>query len=127
MRKFRRNLGISIAAYCMLLSCTYQNYEKINPSKGPSNGIACDTIMVLTYAANIAPILAKNCNSCHSTKDASAAGGGIILDTYDDAANAGKSLYKVTWGKYSMPKNGAKLDSCDIYALKKWVDKGNLP
>jgi uncharacterized membrane protein len=106
-----------------LSACTYQNYEKINPAKVAVN---CDTTIVISYVAHIAPLLDKYCNSCHNTKDALNNGGNIILDTYDDASNAGKSLYKQCWGKYAMPKNAAKLDSCDIYALKSWVDKGNL-
>lgn len=107
----------------LLSACTYQNYEKINPEKAV---VDCDTAKVVSYAAHIVPLLDKHCNACHSTKGALISGGGVILDTYDDVTNAGKSLYKVTWGNYKMPKNAAKLDSCDIYLLKSWVDKGNI-
>jgi hypothetical protein len=32
-------------------------------------------------------------------------------------------LKSISGKNYKMPKNGPKLDTCDIYAIQKWMNK----
>jgi len=86
---------------------------------------ACDSINV-NYANTIAPIMAANCNSCHSTAVAS---GGVVTDSY-----AGLSIVALNgslWGGVHaepgyvpMPNDGGKLSACDLGKIKKWINAG---
>jgi len=99
--------------------CYYDKAEILYPDT------VCDTASV-TYSATVAPVLSSFCNSCHSGAAPSA---GIKLDTYNDvkiqAANGR------LWGAIShstsyspMPKNAAKLNTCNLAKIKKWLDAG---
>lgn len=86
----------------------------------------CDTAAV-KYSTTIAPILSSFCVSCHGGSTPSAA---IKLDTYSDVsiqASNGR-----LWGAIShspsyspMPKNAAKLNTCNLAKIKKWLDAGH--
>ena len=99
--------------------CYYDKAEVLYPDT------VCDTASV-TYSTSVAPVLSSFCNSCHSGVAPSA---GIKLDTYNDlkiqAANGR------LWGAVShstsyspMPKNAAKLNTCNLAKIKKWLDAG---
>jgi hypothetical protein len=90
-------------------------------------GGVCDTASV-TYSRSVTPVLSANCTSCHGGNTPSA---GISLDNYNGiktVADNGKLLGAVshTAGFSPMPKNSAKMSSCNITKIKKWIDAGAL-
>lgn len=101
--------------------CYYDKEEKLYPQT------VCDTATV-TYSSSVVPILLSNCTVCHGGNTPSA---GIKLDTYAGVkvqADNGR-----LWGAVSqatsfspMPKNGAKLNTCNLTKIKKWLDAGAL-
>lgn len=99
--------------------CYYDKAENLYPDT------VCDTASV-TYSTTVAPVLSSFCNSCHSGAAPSA---GIKLDAYNDvkiqAAN-GRLWGAISHGtSYSpMPKNAAKLNTCNLAKIKKWLDAG---
>ena len=125
---------ISMSAICFLNSCYYDNFKELRPE-----GITpktCDSAGVISYSAQIVPILSANCTqSCHFS--GAAGGGPSDLTDYNtvaaDAADIlspgdGGSLYSaVAWdNNYAtpMPKNGSKMSDCDIAKIKKWAAAG---
>jgi hypothetical protein len=101
--------------------CYYDKEEKLYPQT------VCDTATV-TYSSSVVPILLSNCTVCHGGNTPSA---GIKLDTYAGVkvqADNGR-----LWGAVSqatsfspMPKNGTKLNTCNLTKIKKWLDAGAL-
>lgn len=101
--------------------CYYDKEEKLYPQT------VCDTATV-TYSSSVVPILLSNCTVCHGGNTPSA---GIRLDTYagvKQQADNGR-----LWGAVSqaasfspMPKNGTKLNTCNLTKIKKWLDAGAL-
>jgi hypothetical protein len=82
-----------------------------------------------TYSATVSPILTLRCNSCHSKAAASTYGGGIELDRYTTVkpyASNGALLGSINHasGYSPMPKDGAKLSSCEIDKITNWVNSG---
>lgn len=104
-----------------LTGCYYDNEETLYPA----GTVTCDTSSV-TYSLTIAPIMATNCNACHSSAIASA---GVKTDNY-----AGLSIIALNgklWGVVShapgfppMPKNGTMLSSCDLAKINIWINAG---
>jgi len=99
--------------------CYYDKEEILYPQT------VCDTTNV-TYSSSVVPILLSNCTVCHGGNTPSA---GIKLDTYADVK------IQVTngrlWGAVSqaisfspMPKNAAKMSTCNLTKIKKWIDAG---
>ncbi len=91
----------------------------------PTTG--CDTAN-FKYSTAVAPMLSKNCVSCHN---ASNPGGGIDLSTLALVQAFAKNgrLYgsiNQSAGYSPMPKGAAKLSSCEITQVKKWIDAGAL-
>ena len=106
-----------------LSSCYFDKAEKIYPAS------ACDVSNV-TYAATIAPIMAKNCalSGCH---DAATASGGYVLNSYagvQAVAYSGRLMGAVKHesGYSAMPQSADQLDACTINKLQTWVDAGAL-
>lgn len=101
--------------------CYYDKEEKLYPQT------VCDTAAV-TYSSSVVPVLLSNCTVCHGGNTPSA---GIKLDTYAGVkvqADNGR-----LWGAVSqatsfspMPKNGTKLNTCNLTKIKKWLDAGAL-
>lgn len=86
---------------------------------------ACDTLHV-TYSANIQPMLATNCYSCHKTGIAS---GQVVLDNYASVkqyAQNGNLLSAIEHrpGFSPMPQNADKLTDCEIAKVRAWIDLG---
>lgn len=115
-------LAVSILLILVALcntGCYYDKEEILYPNT------ICDTAAV-TYSSTVAPVLSSFCNSCHGGSTPSA---GIKLDTYNDvkiqAAN-GRLWGAISHaGSYSpMPKNAAKLNTCNLAKIKKWLDAG---
>jgi hypothetical protein len=101
--------------------CYYDKEEVLYPDT------ICDTANV-TYSRSVVPILSSNCITCHGGNTPSA---GIKLDAYADVkiqATNGR-----LWGAVShaasfspMPKNAAKMSTCNLAKIKKWLDAGAL-
>jgi len=103
-------------------SCYYDSEEYLYPQLPGGN---CDTTGV-TYSGLVAPILASNCNSCHSTE---APSGSVITSTYDGlmvAINSGQFRKAINHlsGASAMPKNGSKLPSCELSRIDAWLNQG---
>lgn len=86
---------------------------------------ACDTANV-TFASSIKPIVANQCQGCHS---GSSAGGGYDLTTYTGikaVVDNGKLWGSVNFltGYSAMPKGGTRLSTCALTKIKKWIDAG---
>ena len=116
--------GSSIILMILLLlaGCTYNKEEIIYP---PS---ACNTANV-TYALTVQPIIPGSCYGCHNTANAALSGGGNMLDSHqklkvfaDNGKLAGVIMHSP--GYTPMPKNSAKLNTCDIEKIKAWIAAG---
>lgn len=91
--------------------------------------LTCDeecTPTDISYSDFIAVLFSTSCNGCHS---ATAASGGIILDSYVEVksvVDAGRLYGAVNWneGFSPMPQNQNQLDSCSIAKIKTWIDEG---
>lgn len=85
----------------------------------------CDTSAV-KYSTVIAPLVASNCNSCHSSASPS---GNVVTDNYTGlaaiAAN-GKLWGAVNHnnGFSAMPKGGNKLSNCELAKIRIWIQAG---
>jgi hypothetical protein len=105
-----------------LNGCYYDKADLLYPSKNSN----CDTSTVVSYSAKVVPILTTQCYSCHL---GASAGGGIVMGTHvTDKAIAlnGKLFGSINYssGFSPMPKGTAKMNVCDISAIKKWIDAG---
>ena len=112
-------LLVMFLALLTLSSCYNDNYETLYPSG------TCDTTHV-TYSNDVWPVINARCTSCHS---GAAPSGNIVLENYNDVvavAKNGKLLGSIRFdaGYSLMPKGGAKLSSCDIAKIEKWVKDG---
>jgi cytochrome c5 len=101
-------------------SCYYDNEEYVYP-----NPTACDTTNV-TYSLKVAPILAANCNACHSAVAPTA---GIITDSYaglQPVVANGKFRGAINHlpGFSPMPQGGNKLSPCDLAKIDAWLNAG---
>ncbi|MCX6243160.1 MAG: cytochrome c [Bacteroidetes bacterium] len=106
------------AIITLLPSCYYDKEETLYPFK------ACDTTNV-TYSQTVAPIIATNCNTCHSGQNPT---GKINLDSWPSltvSVNNGKLVPAIEHtGPFPMPQGGSKLSDCDISRIKKWISNG---
>jgi hypothetical protein len=117
-------IAVTITATMLSTSCASNKKDVL---------YGCDSTNV-SYANHIKPIMDNSCNSCHSTANAAASGGGIKLDSYDEVFNnldttsvanggdGGRLLTDVQSGK--MPRSAAKLNDCDIAKIKNWIFEG---
>lgn len=85
----------------------------------------CDTTMV-SFAADIEPILDTGCRGCHS---AAAPSGGVNLATYEGVravADDGRLYGAVARleGFSPMPQGGPRLEQCLIDQIGSWVEAG---
>jgi hypothetical protein len=89
-----------------------------------------------TFAAQIAPILQKNCLACHSS---SSKMGGLVMESYDAMMKGGahgqvivpgkadqSRLVQMLQGKIEprMPFGAEPLPESDVAAIKAWIDAG---
>ncbi|MDF7813266.1 hypothetical protein [Hymenobacter sp. YC55] len=116
-------LMLLLGAGILLTACASENGEDQTPDEIPAP--TCNTADV-TYALTVAPLLQKNCTSCHNANFAS---GGVNLSTYATVRTValnGRLVGSVNHepGYSPMPKGGAKLAECDITQLRKWVTDG---
>ncbi len=98
-------------------------------NEGAKNTVNCGTVCDTSkfkYGADISVLLNTYCVGCHSGATPS---GGINLSTYTNVqtvANSGRLVNAVSHapGYSPMPKNAAKLSSCQITQITKWVNAG---
>lgn len=98
--------------------CYYDNEEELYPGQ-----TSCDSINV-TYASSIAPVMAAQCNGCHSGAGASA---GITTDNYASVSANITRIYGAVnhqQGYSAMPKGQSKLDDCTLAKFRKWIGSG---
>jgi mono/diheme cytochrome c family protein len=112
-------LSIALLAISTLIpSCYYDKEENLYPFA------ACDTSNV-TYSQTVAPIMAANCNACHS---GSSPESGITTDSWTGLQTVvlnGKLIPAIEHtGPSQMPKGASKLPDCSISQIKKWVSNG---
>lgn len=118
MKKF---ISITLLSLVGLLvtSCYYDSEEELYTDSN------CDTTNV-TFSGTVQPILAANCNVCHSADIAS---GGVITDNYNGIishVNSGIFWKAINHepGAIPMPQNGQKLPACDLDKIKAWINQG---
>lgn len=114
-------IAIVLLLFAFMQSCYYDNKDILNPG-----GTVCDTTIV-TYSASINPIMTAYCTGCHSGANAPL---GIRLEIYTGVkaqVTNGKLLGSITHapGFSPMPKNGSKLNDCNIAKIKKWIAGGS--
>lgn len=117
-------INFLISATLLLLAmtgCYYDNEQDLYPS----GSTPCDTTSV-TYSLTISPIMATNCNACHSSAIATA---GVKTDNYTGLSTIANN--GLLWGVVNhdpgfppMPKNGTKLSNCDLAKINIWIQAG---
>ena len=116
---------ISIFLILFISSCYY---DKENLLYGNPNAPCTDTISNISYTQHVVPVLRQYCYNCHSGNFPS---GGIIMGAYaaDKAIAQNGKLYgsiNHSSGYKPMPEGMSKLNSCQILAIRKWIDAGTL-
>jgi hypothetical protein len=116
-------LAVSILFFNIVLSgCYYDKENELYPTT------ECGDTTNVTYTLSIKPLMAANCNTCHSPANPS---GNVITSTYPglkDAALSGNLWYAVNWEgpKITHMPQGAidTLSVCARTKIKKWIDAG---
>ena len=99
--------------------CYYDVESELYPN------LACDSTNV-GFAGRIKPLIANQCESCHSGTSPS---GGLLLaghQAISDAALTGSLLSRITLedgNPLLMPPSGA-MGACDIEAITHWINDG---
>ena len=107
-----------------ITACYYDHEETLY---GTSSAQPCtDTAGTVSYAQKVVPILQSSCYGCHAGSSPS---GNQQMGSYaaDKAmAQNGKLMGTINHaaGFSPMPKGAAKLSSCKIATIKKWIDAG---
>lgn len=115
---------ISAITGIFTISSCYYDKEELLYGGGPCT----DTLTSVSYVQHVVPLLQQYCYSCHTGSFPS---GNIVMGTYatDKAITLNGSLYgSITHasGYSPMPKGSAKMNSCQIARIKKWIDAGML-
>ncbi len=116
---------ITIFLFLFISSCYYDKEDLLY---GNPNAPCTDTISNISYTQHVVPVLRQYCYNCHTGNFPS---GGITMGTYNtDKAIAltGKLYGSVNHspGYIPMPEGMSKLNSCQIMAIRKWIDAGLL-
>jgi mono/diheme cytochrome c family protein len=111
-----------------VLSFSSCYYDKSELLYGGVNGGTCADTTAASYSQKIVPLLQQNCYSCHAGSSPS---GNQPMGTHaTDKAMAlnGKLVGTINHasGYSPMPAGKPKMNSCQIAAIKKWVDNGSL-
>ena len=99
-------------------------------NQGAKNNLClnrCDTNS-FTYAGAVKPLMDSKCVGCHAPGNL---GGGVDLSTYTTTRTVavnGKLYGSINHssGYSPMPKNSAKLSSCEIRQVQRWIQAGAL-
>ncbi len=115
-------LIVSSVALFFLSSCNYNNFKELNPTKTTNS--TCDTAGVMSYSAQIVPILNANCITCHDGSTATNLVGHAATTNAYPLGDFYAAVAHLGGGVQTMPKNASKLPECDIAKIKKWIDAG---
>ena len=125
-----KNTLIVLSLISILSGCYYDNLDEMHPRIIP-----CDTTGIVSFAADIQPIMLHSCGSenpaCHQG-DGSDSGYGLetyatVISTID---NSGIFLETITHdpsisSSRWMPLNTtAKIDDCSIQKIEAWLNRG---
>ena len=117
--------ALFVLAVAGLSSCYYDNKEDLYQFVGSG----CDT-SVVTFQADVLPILQQNCAvaGCHSTTSMQS---GLDLGAYADIqqiATDGRLMDRITRpvGDGLLMPPGNKLGGCDINKIQSWAARGAL-
>lgn len=120
-----RNLRMTALLFALTVavsSCYYDKEEELYPQ---IPGSECDTTNV-SYAQFVAPLMASNCNGCHSE---AAPSGNVVTSTYAGlkaSVNSGQLRKAINHesGASAMPKGGNKLPACELLKIDAWIASG---
>ncbi|MBL7904526.1 MAG: hypothetical protein JNL22_05845 [Bacteroidales bacterium] len=120
-----RNLKLTallVALTVAVSSCYYDKEEELYPQ---IPGSECDTTNV-SYAQFVAPLMATNCNGCHSE---AAPSGNVVTSTYEGlkiSVNSGQFRKAINHesGASAMPQGGNKLPACELLKIDAWIASG---
>lgn len=129
-------MRVRILLTCGILSCCgFAAEGGDRPTKPPISG----DVKSVDFAKQVAPIFAKNCQSCHGPAKQR---GGLRLDTAEGIAAGGDNGAIFESGKASasdlvkriahdgvdpkkfMPPKGPQLAAADIATIRNWIDQG---
>jgi hypothetical protein len=115
-------LYIILSMAFLVTGCYYDKEDLLYPAPNAN----CDTIAIISYAQHVSPLLIQKCSGCHSQGNAS---GGIAMGTHsldNVIALNGKLLGTIEHkpGYNPMPQGLARLNTCEIAIIKKWIDNG---
>lgn len=115
---------VFVSFVAVVSSCYYDKEELLYGTSGPCT----DTTTNISYTQKVVPLLQQYCYSCHTGSFPS---GNQLMGTYvaDKAMAQSGKLYGTmnhSAGFSPMPKGMAKLNSCQISTVKKWIDAGML-
>lgn len=116
---------ICIFGVLFISSCYYDKGDLLY---GNVNAPCTDTITNISYTQHVVPVLQQYCYNCHTGNNPS---GVITMGTYatDKAIALTGKLYgsvNHSAGYIPMPEGMSKLNSCQILAIRKWIDAGLL-
>lgn len=116
----------ALITFIFVWSCKHEPEEMAGPD--PPTPQPCDTLNV-TYIADVYPIFDQYCVFCHG---GAIPEGGIDLTNYEDVAllaQSGQLLGAVNHdpGYSPMPKDGDKLNFCQIRTITIWVNDTVFP
>ena len=109
---------IIVCCLVMVYSCSYSKKELVQAP--------CVLDSIVSYQTKVAPIIQKNCFTCHSSASNIS---GILLETHDQLkfyADNGYLYGTISHaaGFNAMPNGGTKLSDCDIATIQKWINTG---
>ena len=121
-------LATGLLALLAGAGCTYEQGKQDTPKP-------CDAdLSAVSYAKDIVPILARNCQNCHAQSVYLSQGGGHNWDNHAELQSYAKSGSLVAvleqkdprYAAVYMPRpiGSAKLAACDIERIKAWVAAG---
>jgi Planctomycete cytochrome C len=113
------------AALAQAVKDSLFNWIKNGALNDVCSSVSCDTTGVVSYQNQIAALLARNCNSCHS---GSGAQKGIILDNYASVKTYmtnGKLMAAVKGTSIQMPPS-YKITTCELRQLTIWQANGYI-
>lgn len=105
-------------------ACSYENNEDLLGNSPPAPD--CDTLSVVKYSAQVAPLLQQRCISCHNTAQPI---GNVSLSTHAQVLNIARTGLLVgvinhAPGFDPMPQGSPKLSDCEVAIIRKWVKAG---
>lgn len=124
-----RNLSLLILSILSLSfhSCYYDNLDEIHAADDLFS--PCDTSGVVSYSADINPIMINSCgseNSCHQsgTSDSAIPLDNILnlRDVANDGSLMGSILHDASYEP--MPNGGGSLSACSIQKIQAWINRG---